>query len=101
ILSIALGIGGTTAAYTLLDHVLLRPLPYPEAHRLVMLYQTQLARGYARIVTSGPNYHDWKTNNTSFASMGAYTQLSANVSGRGEAMRIDGVAAAADVFKTL
>lgn len=101
LISIALGVGGTTAAFTLLDCVLLRPLPFPEPQRLVLLYQTQLSSGYARIVTSGPNYRDWKTMSESFESMGAYTVLSTNLSGRGEALRVDGVAAAADVFTTL
>ena len=101
VISLALGIGGTTAAFTLLDHVLLRPLPFSDPDRLVMLYQTQLASGYGRMVTSGPNFHDWKAMTSSFESMGAYTTLSTNVSGVGEPIRVDGVAASVDMFRTL
>ncbi|HEX4346901.1 MAG TPA: ABC transporter permease [Vicinamibacterales bacterium] len=101
IMSLALGIGGTTAAYTLLDRVLLRPLPFPEPDRLVRLYQTQLANGYGHMETSGPNFHDWKTMSGSFQSMGAYASGPMNLSGLGEPIRVVGSAAGVDMFRTL
>ena len=59
----ALGIGANTAAFTLLDHVLLRPLPFPHPEQLVMIYQTQLAGGYSRVETSPATFRDWKEGN--------------------------------------
>ena len=100
-LVIALGTGATTAAFTLLDHVLLRPLPFPDAGRLVRLFETDFGNGYPRIETSPPNFLDWKARSTSFASMGAYMTFSINMSGHGEPQRLDGVTMDADLLPTL
>ena len=97
----ALGIGATTAAYTLLDHVFLRPLPYPQPKRLVMLYQTQISRGYPRIVVSWPNLSDWRSMSRSFESVGALSSSSMNLSGQGEPRRLEGVRITAEVLGTL
>ena len=70
----ALGMGATTAAYTLLDHVLLRPLPYPHPEQLVMLYQTEPSNGYTRILLSPPNISDWRAMSNSFDSVSASTR---------------------------
>ena len=56
----ALGIGATVVAFALTDHVLLRPLPFPEADRLLKLYQDQSFRGYSRMELSPPNFLDWQ-----------------------------------------
>jgi len=54
----ALGIGATTAAFTLTDHVLLRPLPFPEADRLVKIWDDHARKGYPRLEPSPANYRD-------------------------------------------
>ena len=69
----ALGVGATTAAFSITDHVLIRPLPFPEAHRLVQLWQNQVVRGYTRVELSPANYRDWKRMSTSFEAMAAFT----------------------------
>ncbi len=97
----AMGIGATTAAFTLLDHVLLRPLPFPHAEQLTMLYQTQLSRGYSRIITSPANFRDWQSLGKSFESMGGYSGISVNLSGKGEPQRLNGTAITSDVLKVL
>ena len=101
ILVIALGTGATTAAFTLLDHVLLRPLPFPRSGQLVRLFETDLGNGYARIETSPPNFLDWRARSTSFTSMGAYMTFSVNMSGHGEPRRLEGTTMDADVLPTL
>jgi putative ABC transport system permease protein len=58
LLVIALGIGATTGAFSLTDHVLIRPLPYSEPHRLVRLWESP--PGYAQMEPSPANYRDWK-----------------------------------------
>ena len=70
--TIALGIAATTAAFTLLDYVLLRPLPFADPDRIVSLYETQHSVGIPRTSTSPPNFADWRDMSGSFESMGAH-----------------------------
>ena len=97
----ALGIGATTAAFSITDHVLLRPLPFEEPDRLVRLYQDQSFRGYARMELSPPNYLDWKRMATVFESMGAFTNLSVNLVDEGEPQRLVACRATHEVLPTL
>lgn len=97
----AMGIGATTAAFTLLDHVLLRPLPFTHPEQLTMVYQTQLSKGYSRIVTSPANFRDWQSMGQSFESMGGYTSISVNLSGKGEPQRLNGAAITHEVLDVL
>jgi predicted permease len=101
--TMALGIGATTAAFTLLDHVLLRPLPFREPDRLVMLHQTDLADGGSRELVSPPNLLDWRASSMSFESMGAYLAafLPVNLSGQGNPLRLDSTLADSVLFETL
>lgn len=100
---VALGVGATTATFTVLDHVLLRPLPYADADRLVLLYQNAPARAIVRMEPSPPNFEDWRTMNQSFSTMGAYVpaEIPVNLSGQGEPLRLDGYMTSAAVFDTL
>ena len=68
VLIVALGIGATTAAFSVTDFVLLRRLPFPEPERLVKIWET--TPGYGRMEPSPPNYRDWKSAAKSFTSMG-------------------------------
>jgi putative ABC transport system permease protein len=97
----ALGIGATTAAFSIADYVLVRPLPLADADRLVKLWQDQQARGYARMEASPPNYRDWKRESRSFASMAAYSTMAANLAGDFEPSRVEGAMATSDFFSTL
>jgi predicted permease len=97
----ALGVGATTAAFSITDHVLLRPLPFKQPDRLVRLYQDQSFRGYARMELSPPNYRDWHQMATVFASMGAFTQASVNLVGQGEPERLTGTLATFEVLPML
>jgi putative ABC transport system permease protein len=101
ILVAALGIGATTVAFSITDHVLLRPLPFPASDRLVRLWQDQTFRGYPRIELSPSNFLDWKRLATSFDGMSAYTPYSANLVGEGDPERLDGALVSSDVFNVL
>jgi predicted permease len=81
-----LGIGATTAAYSITDHVLLRPLPFPDADRLVTVWEKE--PNYSRFELSPANYLDWKAQSKSFESFGAYTSLAANLAGEGAPERL-------------
>jgi len=87
VLVVALGIGANTAAFSLADQVLLRPLPFPQPEQLVKLWQTE--PGYSRLELSPANYADWKKTSRSFAAMGAYNRNAVNLVGQGEPVRID------------
>ena len=87
----ALGIGATTAAFTLADHVLIRPLPFPDSDRLMRLWQDHSSRGYGQLEPSPPNFLDWKRQATAFERLEALATSSESLTGRGEAQRVNGV----------
>ncbi len=97
----ALGVGATTAAFSIVDHVLIRPLPFPEADRIVQLWQNQTGRGYTRVELSPANYRDWKRLSTSFEGMAALRPLSTNLVGEGDPERLEGASVTADLFPVL
>src|SRR6478609_5231022 len=72
LLVVALGVGATTAAFSTLDYVLLRPLPFADPDRLVKLWQNQESRGYSRMELSPANFRDWKAAAHSFDGFAAY-----------------------------
>ena len=99
ILVTALGVGATTATFSITDHVLVRPLPFAEADRLVKLWESP--PGYSRNELSPANYRDWKAMSTSFEGMAAFHTLSANLVGEGDPERLDGAAVSADLLSLL
>ncbi|MBA3886628.1 MAG: ABC transporter permease [Acidobacteria bacterium] len=100
ILLTAIGIGATTAAVAVADHVLLRPLPYPDADRLVRFWQRDRQAG-GRDVLSPGNYRDLAAAARSFESVAAYTPRSANLVGEGAPLRLDGYLATGDLFRVV
>jgi predicted permease len=96
ILVVALGIGANTAAFSLADFVLLRPLPYPQPERLVKLWQT--VPGY-QMELSPLNYRDWKAMATSsFSGIGAYWEGAVNLVGVGEPRRLNSTGVTPDLL---
>src|ERR1700704_5422183 len=72
ILSLGLGIGASVAIYTVADNLLLRPLPYPGAAELAMVYEVNQRTGGMHNVVSPGNYFDWKRQTSVFENMGAF-----------------------------
>jgi putative ABC transport system permease protein len=97
--SLALGIGANTAIFSVLNAVVLRPLPFQDADRLVAVWETS-ADNPTRWVAPA-NYLDWRRDARSFASLAAYDSFSANLTGRGEPERLRAAAASGDFFTTL
>jgi len=87
VLVVALGVGANTAAFSLADQVLLRPLPFPHPEQLVKLWEA--VPGYSHMELSPANFEDWKRMNHSFAAMGVYTDFAMNLAGQGEPERLD------------
>src|ERR687895_771969 len=96
---VALGIGATTAAFSLADFVLIRPLPFPEADRLVRFSEER--PGFPRMELAPANYRDLKQMATSFEALGAYRGLSVNLVGARQPLRLQGAAMTADVLAAL
>jgi hypothetical protein len=100
VLAFALGIGVTTAVFSIFNSVLLAPLPFPDPQELVAVYGTQPA--CATCPASFPKYHDWKTRNQVFAAMGGSSQASFVLTGLGNAEQVNGLFTTAslnDVFR--
>lgn len=72
VVTLGLGIGGGIALFSVVHAVLLRPLPYPEPERLVKLWETNLAQGGAREMTSTSNLQSWREDNRSFEGIAAW-----------------------------
>jgi predicted permease len=102
VLVLAIGIGATTAMFSLVDAMLVRGLPYAQADRLVLLIgNVQRAGGVERRGNSYPDHRDWRARATSFEDVAAYTTLIATLQGADEPERIVGEAVSAPYFTLL
>ncbi|HEU4416141.1 MAG TPA: ABC transporter permease, partial [Candidatus Angelobacter sp.] len=99
ILTLALGIGANTAIFSVVNGVLLNPLPFPEPDQLVSMFQRISSFPNASI--SYPNFLDWRKMNTTFADMAAYRSTGFNLSGIGEPERLRGEMISAGFFEIL
>jgi predicted permease len=100
----ALGIGATTAAFTMVDHVLLRPLAFADQDRIVKLYEDHsfsAGKNGTEWDVAPAQYRDWRRMSRSFERMGAYRTLSTNLVDAGEPQRVDAASMTADVFPAL
>src|SRR5262250_24799 len=72
VITLALGIGATSTIFSFVNGILLRPLPYQDSDRLVMVYETAAKSGGASMGISPLNFLDWREQNRSFTSVAAY-----------------------------
>ncbi|MEJ7813516.1 MAG: ADOP family duplicated permease, partial [Gemmatimonadaceae bacterium] len=98
VLVVALGVGANTAAFSLADFVLLRPLPFPEPDQLVKLLQ-RTPQGTNQL--SPANYRDWKGVTRSVKGMGAYTRRAMNLVGTAEPRRLETAQMTPELFQVL
>lgn len=98
-LTLALGVAATTTVFSFVDAVLLRPLPYPDASRLYVMWNARDASETETL--SYPNFLDYRTRVTGFASMAAFRRRRFNVTAGGEPERVRGAFVTADFFRTL
>jgi putative ABC transport system permease protein len=97
----ALGIGVTTAVFSIVYGVLLRPLPYPESDRLVRVWLSNPRQGIEKDVTSYPNFVDWRAQSRSIQEMAAVAPAVRNLIGEGEPRVLSGAAVSEGYFGIL
>jgi predicted permease len=96
ILTLALGIGANTAIFSIVNGVLLNPLPFPHPQELTVLYEHSTT--FEKSSISYPNFLDWQRNNSTFASMAAYRHEDFNITGSGEPERVRGGMISSEFF---
>ncbi|MDP8981823.1 MAG: ABC transporter permease, partial [Acidobacteriota bacterium] len=72
IVALGLGIGANSAMFSIIDGVLLRPLPFPNSQNLVNVWETNFARKIPKMIAPPGNYYDWRAMNHVFSAIGAY-----------------------------
>jgi len=99
--ALALGIGANTAIFSIVNAILLRPLPYRDPGRLAMIWMNNKRMNVDQDIHSYPNYIDYRDQNQVFESIAAYSGISLNLVGIGEPERILGAAVTASFFEVL
>ena len=100
-IALALGIGANTAIFSVVNAVLLRPLPFPNPDSLVAVFETNQRRGTVRGSHSYPNFFDIRSQNTAFERIATYRTSDFIMTGRGEPARLMGAVTTADLFPLL
>ena len=101
ILTFAVGIGVNTAVFSVVNGVLLRSLPYPDADRITLVWLDNRRQGIKEDITSYPNYRDWRDQNSSYAHLAAFVTPSFSLTGAGEPERLRGAAVTANFFDVM
>lgn len=102
VLTLALGIGANTAIFSVVNTVMLRPLPYPDADRLVLLNETAENRGRLEMMSvSWPDYLDWRQQARSFQYLGIFRGQNLTLTGFDQAERLNGAMASSDIFAAM
>jgi predicted permease len=103
VVTLALGIGANTTIFSVINSLLLKPVPFPDAERLVLVWQAQANDPNDRNILSAPNYWDWRRQNDVFEQMAILDSAGKgyDLSGGGEPERVSGVRVSAEFFDVL
>src|SRR5436190_9781062 len=101
VLTLALGIGANTAMFSVINAVLIRPLPFQEPKRLVSVWQEFPKRAWPRAYFSLPNFRDLRSDNRVFADAGAYALSSHTLTSGTEPRRLNTIRMSASLLPTL
>jgi putative ABC transport system permease protein len=100
-ITLALGLGANTAMFSVIDAVLLRPLPFANPDRLVYILDQNPSKGFFRFTASPPNFIDWRAQAQSFTGMAATAGGTFTLSGSGDAQRLNALFVTPDLFAVL
>ena len=101
ILTLAIGIGANTAVFSVVDTVLLRPLPYHQPDRLMLVSETETVAPGDELGVAAQEYLDYRDHNQSFSSVAAFESAGFNLTGEGQPLRIHAARMSASAFPTL
>ncbi|MHB8653030.1 MAG: ADOP family duplicated permease [Terriglobia bacterium] len=101
VLTLALGIGAPTAIFSIVDAVLLRPLPFKDAARLAVLHEAIPKLGYPKMGFSAPDLSIYEREQKSFSELGAYQDKHVEISGHGQPARMTATRVSASLFPML
>jgi putative ABC transport system permease protein len=101
IAALAIGIGATTALFSVVHALLIRPLPYKNAESLVVMWEHNLPRNRPRNVISPANFLAWRERSRSFESMAAFTQNRVTLTGAGEPQELSTLLVSANILDVL
>jgi predicted permease len=101
LITLALGIGATTAIFSTVYSLMLKPLPFQEPERIVELYTSAVKAGLNRMPANVPFYLDYSANATSYESLGLWTFFYGLVGENDSVVRLPGVRATAEIFDIL
>src|SRR5258707_10648470 len=97
LITLALGIGATTAIFSVVHGVLMRPLPYPDPNRIMALFEVNTKGAWSRL--ADPNFDDFRDQNHSFQVIAQYSNNIASVSGASQPTRSVVASVSPDFFK--
>ena len=101
VIALALGIGANTAIFSVVNALLLKPLPYKDADRLVLIWHTYPKLNLDQASVSAPSYIEYRDMTSSFEQVATATTWSVNLTGVGEPERIQGARVSGNLFTTL
>ena len=101
VITLVLGIGANTAIFSVVNAILLRPLPYRDPSRLTQLWEAKASKGRNEIPASYPNFVDWRDRNGVFENVVAYSDWNFNLTGVGEPERISSAIVSPEFFSLL
>jgi putative ABC transport system permease protein len=101
VLTLAIGIGASTAMFSVVDAVLLRPLPYQQPDRLVVVSETLPGMTMDEVGVAAGEYQDYRDRNHSFSQVAAYESAGFNLTGVGQPLRVNAAALSASAFPLL
>jgi putative ABC transport system permease protein len=101
VLALALGIGANTAIFSVVNKVLLQPLPFKNPHELLLIWENATHLGFPKNTPSPANFLDWRDQSTLFTGMAAMGPKDFNLTGVGEPERLDGRKVSANLFDLL